>query len=54
MLSIDTNTPLIKMIGNLISVESIMIFDGTSVGGADMTRARDEKQNDAMTVPIIT
>lgn len=53
MFSIGTNTPLIKIIGNLISVDSIMIFAGVSVGGADITRARDEKQKDAMIVPII-
>jgi hypothetical protein len=39
--------------GNLIRLDNIMIFAGISVGGADMTRARAEKQNDAMTVPII-
>ena len=47
------NIPLIKIMGNLIKVDSIIIFDGLSVGGADMTSPRDEKQKAARIVPMI-
>lgn len=39
------NIPLINMIGNLISVESIITFAGVSVGGTESSAPRDEKQN---------
>ncbi len=40
-----------KSRGNLIILESIIIFDGLSVGGAEIKRPRDEKQKAAITVP---
>jgi len=45
------NIPLIKIIGNLIKVDSIIIFDGLSVGGAEISNPKDEKQKAARIVP---
>ncbi len=47
------NIPLIKIIGNLIKVDSIIIFDGLSVGGAEITSPKEEKQKAARIVPMI-
>jgi hypothetical protein len=46
-----TNTPLIKIRGNLIMLCSIIILDGLSVGGAEISRPREEKQKAAIMVP---
>jgi hypothetical protein len=45
--------PLINIIGNLMSVEIIIIFAGVSVGGVESKAPRDEKQNDANNIPAI-
>jgi len=45
--------PLINIKGNLIRFDSIIIFEGLSVGGADINNPRDEKQKAASKVPII-
>ena len=50
---IGTNTPLIKIKVNFIKVDSIIIFDGLSVAGAEINSPREEKQKAAMIVPII-
>ena len=50
---IGMNTPLTKIIGNLIMVDIIIIFDGLSVGGAEISSPKDEKQKAARTVPRI-
>ncbi len=45
--------PLINIRGNFIKFDSIIIFDGLSVGGAEISKPREEKQNAANNVPII-
>jgi len=50
---IGTNTPLIKIKGNLTMLDIIIIFDGLSVGGAEITSPSDEKQKAASIVPTI-
>lgn len=45
--------PLINIIGNLISVEIIIIFAGVSVGGVESKDPSAEKQNDASNIPAI-
>jgi hypothetical protein len=45
------NTPLIKIKGNFIREDSIIMLDGLSVGGADKTSPNAEKQKEAITVP---
>jgi len=47
------NIPLIKIMGNLIKLDNIMIFAGLSVGGAEISSPKDEKQNAARIVPTI-
>ena len=51
--SIGKNTPLIKIKGNLIIVDNIIMFEGLSVGGAEMSSPKDEKQKAARIVPMI-
>jgi hypothetical protein len=41
------NIPLIKIKGNFIREDSIIILDGLSVGGADKTNPNAEKQKEA-------
>jgi len=45
--------PLTNIKGNLIKFDSIIIFDGLSVGGADNNKPREEKQKADNNVPII-
>ncbi len=45
--------PLINTSGNLIKFDSIIIFDGLSVGGAESNKPRDEKQKADNSVPTI-
>lgn len=47
------NTPLMKIKGNLINVDNIIIFDGLSVGGDEISSPKDEKQKAARIVPTI-
>lgn len=47
------NTPLMNIRGNLIRVDNIIMFEGVSVGGADINEPRVEKQNADRTVPMI-
>ncbi len=47
------NTPLIKIKGNFIREDNIMILEGLSVGGADRTNPNAEKQKAANIVPSI-
>ncbi len=54
ILLIGMNIPLIKIRGNLIKLDNIIIFDGLSVGGAEISTPNDEKQKDAKIVPIIS
>lgn len=49
---IGTNTPLIKIRGNLINVAKTIIFEGLSVGGEDINTPKDEKQKEAIIIPI--
>ena len=53
ILPIGMKIPLIKINGNLIKVDSIIIFDGLSVGGAEISSPIDEKQKAAKIVPAI-
>ena len=46
------NIPLIKIKGNFIREDSIIMLEGLSVGGADKTNPNAEKQKEAKTVPI--
>ena len=43
-----TKIPLIKIKGNLIRVESIIAFEGLSVGIEEIISPSDEKQNAAI------
>jgi len=53
ILLIGANIPLMKIKGNLIKVDNIIIFDGLSVGGAEINNPKDEKQKAAKNVPTI-
>lgn len=53
ILLIGVNIPLMKIKGNLIKVDNIIIFDGLSVGGAEINSPKDEKQKAAKSVPTI-
>ena len=53
ILLIGVNIPLMKIKGNLIKVDNIIIFDGLSVGGAEINNPKDEKQKAAKSVPTI-
>jgi len=53
ILPIGKNTPLIKIKGNLIILDNIIIFEGLSVAGADINKPKEEKQKAAIIVPII-
>lgn len=48
-----TKIPLIKTKGNFTRVDSIMAFAGVSVGVAEISSPRDEKQKAANMVPKI-
>ena len=48
-----TNIPLMKIKGNLIKLDNIIIFDGLSVGGAEINIPNEEKQKAAKIVPTI-
>ena len=50
---IGTNIPLIKIKGNLIKLESIIMLEGLSVGGEEIKSPKDEKQKAASIVPKI-
>ena len=50
---IGMNIPLIKIIGNLIKVDNIIMFEGLSVGGAEISNPKEEKQKAAKIVPAI-
>jgi len=52
-LAIGIKTPLINIRGSLIKFDSIIIFDGLSVGGAEINKPSDEKQKEANNVPTI-
>lgn len=49
--SIGIKTPLMKIKGNLISVESIITLEGLSVGGAESKLPNVEKQNAERSIP---
>ena len=49
----EIKIPLINIKGNLIKFDNIIIFDGLSVGGAEINKPRDEKQKADNKVPII-
>jgi len=44
--------PLMRNIGNLTKVDSIIMREGSFVGGDDSNNPKDEKQNAASTVPV--
>lgn len=48
-----TNTPLMKIRGNLIRVAKSIISEGLSVGEAEIKIPKVEKQKAAITIPII-
>lgn len=50
---IGTNTPLMKISGNLIKVAKSIISDGLSAGGEEITVPKAEKQKAAIMVPKI-
>ena len=53
ILEIGTKIPLINIKGNLTKFDSIIVFDGLSVDGADSNKPKDEKQKADNSVPII-